>query len=148
MQTWNTVVFEPESYYAMGNTGTCYNQSITDCSGGEWSDKILESLYYMSDHLPVIMTLNLGVGSVGIADQQAETTALLWMNESLSLDWNKEEAIHITITDMMGRVWHQAQHMVVNGTNNIALPEVANMKGLMLIRVSSATQQHTLKMVR
>ena len=148
MQPWNTVVFEPESYYAMGNTGTCYNQSITDCSGGEWSDEILQGLYYMSDHLPVVMTLNLGVGSVGIANQQEETTALLWVNESLSLDWSKEEAVQITVTDLLGRVWLQAQHTVIRGANTIVLPKVANMKGLMLIRVSSASQQHTLKVVR
>jgi len=148
MRPWNTVVFEPESYYAMGNTGTCYNQSITDCSGGEWSDEILQGLYYMSDHLPVVMTLNLGVGSVGIANQQEETTALLWVNESLSLDWSKEEAVQITVTDLLGRVWLQAQHTVIRGANTIVLPKVANMKGLMLIRVSSASQQHTLKVVR
>ena len=148
MQTWNTVVFEPESYYAMGNTGTCYNQSITDCSGGEWSDEILQGLYYMSDHLPVIMTLNLDVGSVGIENQQAETTTLLWTNESLRLDWNKEEAVQITITDLLGRVWQQAQHTVMRGANTIVLPELINMKGLMIIRVTSLTQQHSLKVGR
>ena len=148
MKPWNTVVFEPESYYAMGNSGTCYNQNITDCSGGEWSDEILQSLYYMSDHLPVIMTLNLSGGSVGIENEQAEATTLLWANESLRLDWKQEETLQITVTDLLGRVWYQAQHAVLNGANTIALPEVANMKGLMLISVSSATEQQTLKVVR
>jgi endonuclease/exonuclease/phosphatase family metal-dependent hydrolase len=148
MQSSNTVVFEAESYYAMGNSGTCYNQNITDCSGGEWSDEILQSLYYMSDHLPVIMTLNLSGGSVGIENEQAEITPLLWANESLRLDWRQEETLQITVTDLLGRVWYQAQHAVLNGANTIVLPEVANMKGLMLISVSSSTEQHTLKVVR
>jgi endonuclease/exonuclease/phosphatase family metal-dependent hydrolase len=148
MQPWNTIVFEPESYYAMGNTGTCYNQSITDCSGGEWPDEILQSLYYMSDHLPVIMTLNLGVGNVGVEGVQVKTTTLLWTNESLYVDWDQEETVQITVTDLLGRACYEAGHTVLNGTNIIALSEVANMKGLMLIRVSSATEQHTLKVVR
>jgi endonuclease/exonuclease/phosphatase family metal-dependent hydrolase len=148
MQPWNTIVFEPESYYAMGNTGTCYNQSITDCSGGEWPDEILQSLYYMSDHLPVIMTLNLGVGNVGVEGVQVKTTTLLWTNESLYVDWDQEETVQITVTDLLGRACYEAGHTVLNGTNIIALSEVANMKGLMLIRVSSATEQHALKVVR
>jgi endonuclease/exonuclease/phosphatase family metal-dependent hydrolase len=148
MQPWNTIVFEPESYYAMGNTGTCYNQSITDCSGGEWPDEILQSLYYMSDHLPVIMTLNLGVGNVGVEGVQVKTTTLLWTNESLYVEWDQEETVQITVTDLLGRACYEAGHTVLNGTNIIALSEVANMKGLMLIRVSSATEQHTLKVVR
>jgi hypothetical protein len=102
----------------------------------------------MSDHLPVIMTLNLSGGSVGIENEQAEITPLLWANESLRLDWRQEETLQITVTDLLGRVWYQAQHAVLNGANTIVLPEVANMKGLMLISVSSATEQHTLKVVR
>lgn len=45
------------SYRALGNSGNCYNQSITSCSTAQTPMAVLRSLYYMSDHLPVVFDL-------------------------------------------------------------------------------------------
>jgi len=48
------------SYYALGNNGTCYNQTINDCMPNfTVPNSVMSALYYMSDHLPVIMQLQL-----------------------------------------------------------------------------------------
>ncbi len=48
-----------ESYQALGNNGTCYNQSLLDCAtGNEVPFDILRSLQNMSDHIPVVLSLN------------------------------------------------------------------------------------------
>lgn len=48
------------SYKALGNSGTCYNQNITDCAGfNDVPLDILRAMYYFSDHLPVVMELEL-----------------------------------------------------------------------------------------
>ncbi len=148
LQPWNTITYEPDSYYAMGNTGTCYNQSITACSGGEWSDALLRSLYYMSDHLPVVMTLNLGVGTVGVADRPATSNLLRWYGGQLELVWNYEEEVQVTVADLLGRSRYAAMHGVVSGKNTIHIPELEQMEGLLLIQVVSATQRQVLKVVR
>lgn len=46
------------TYQALGNNGTCFNQSITACAGNNVvPTPILQSLYYFSDHLPVVLEL-------------------------------------------------------------------------------------------
>ncbi|MEJ6795070.1 MAG: T9SS type A sorting domain-containing protein [Flavobacteriales bacterium] len=48
------------SYYSLGNNGTCYNENITDCMPNfSVPSSVMNALYYMSDHLPVIMQLQL-----------------------------------------------------------------------------------------
>ncbi|HEY0976898.1 MAG TPA: endonuclease/exonuclease/phosphatase family protein [Flavobacteriales bacterium] len=53
---------QPGSYKALGNSGTCYNQNITSCSSSQTPYAVLRALYYMSDHLPVVLSL--------VSDQQ------------------------------------------------------------------------------
>jgi len=48
-----------DSYHAYGNNGTCFNQAITssDCDGGTYDTTLRYHLYNMSDHLPVVMEM-------------------------------------------------------------------------------------------
>lgn len=47
-----------DSYHALGNNGTCYNQDILDCiDGNEVPDHVITALYHMSDHLPIVLRL-------------------------------------------------------------------------------------------
>jgi len=53
------IVYQEESYAALGNNGTCYNQDLIDCSiVDNVPFEILRSLYHMSDHLPIVLTLD------------------------------------------------------------------------------------------
>ncbi len=142
---WNTIVYEPDSYYAMGNTGDCYNQSITDCSGGEWSDEILSSLYNMSDHLPIVLKLNIGVGTVSINSVKTEPLNLQLSGRTLQTRWNQNEAVIILISDFLGRTIYQRQLIFTKGANQVQLPENVLSSGALIIRVQSNTEQHTLK---
>lgn len=54
LDTTNAIHYKSNSYEALGNSGNCFNKSITDCSGDA---ALLSALYYMSDHLPVVMQL-------------------------------------------------------------------------------------------
>jgi hypothetical protein len=50
--------YVPGSYTALGNNGQCFNQSILLCeSGNPVPRRIRTALYYMSDHLPVSLDL-------------------------------------------------------------------------------------------
>lgn len=52
----NRVTFVPGSYSSLGNDGSVFNQDISDPSNTSGvPDSILSALYYMSDHLPVVM---------------------------------------------------------------------------------------------
>lgn len=53
------IVYQDDSYKALGNNGTCYNQDLIDCTtANNVSYELLRTLYHMSDHLPVVLTLD------------------------------------------------------------------------------------------
>lgn len=45
----------PGSYRPLGNSGDCFNGSVQYCDTALTPATILQSLYYMSDHLPVVL---------------------------------------------------------------------------------------------
>ncbi len=59
LQNSSSLHYVANSYKAYGNNGNCFNGNINDasCSGTEFSQSIRNSLYNMSDHLPVVMQL-------------------------------------------------------------------------------------------
>ncbi|MCH2199963.1 MAG: T9SS type A sorting domain-containing protein [Flavobacteriales bacterium] len=72
-----------DSYKALGNNGDCYNLNITQCDeNNEVPYGILLAMYYMSDHLPVVMDidLDLTLGQPEIAS-----------TPSASIKWNQQE---------------------------------------------------------
>jgi endonuclease/exonuclease/phosphatase family metal-dependent hydrolase len=46
-----------ESYKAWGNPGSCFNGDILNCNSSSVSLSVRRSLFYMSDHLPVVLDL-------------------------------------------------------------------------------------------
>lgn len=138
---WNTVVYEPDSYHAMGNTGTCYNQSITACTGGEWPDEILSSLYFMSDHLPIVLTLNLGVGSVQVSESEEQNCSALMKAEVLELNWNRNERGTLRVIDQLGRELFRTNMNLQKGENRFDLNTFDLNTGMYLIQVHSQKNQ-------
>lgn len=56
--TSSLLYYVPDSYYAYGNNENCYKKSINDPScTGVFSAEQREDLYWMSDHLPVVLEL-------------------------------------------------------------------------------------------
>ncbi|MFN6378168.1 MAG: endonuclease/exonuclease/phosphatase family protein [Flavobacteriales bacterium] len=59
MQLFGDLVYVNDSYKSLGNNGECYNQSITSCiAGNEVPADVIRSIYYMSDHIPVVSELS------------------------------------------------------------------------------------------
>lgn len=134
---WNTVVYEPDSYQAMGNNGTCYNQSITACTGGNWPDEILSSLYYMSDHLPIVLDLNLGVGTVGVSESDEQKCSGYMNAEVLKVNWNQNEQVMLSVTDQLGRVVFQRNMNLQTGENRFDLNKLNLHSGMYIIQAYS-----------
>lgn len=113
------------SYRALGNSGDCFNQSITDCSTLLTPFSVLRSLYFMSDHLPVVFDLAFD-GSVGIASPAASTHATL---ELLGSGDGCEAVIHtptggagrLRMIDARGRCWSDQDIHLQPGTTRIAI---------------------------
>ncbi len=75
-----------DSYAAYGNNGTCFNKAITSsyCNGGNYDFSLRSHLYQMSDHLPVVMTL----------ETTASLSSELWAIDSKLFYINGTNPVH------------------------------------------------------
>ena len=111
-----SISYVEDTYQAWGNNANCFNNNINsmDC-GGKFSSGLREALYQMSDHLPVVMTLEidhtfLSLNDVGNSNflsfpQGNMITADLELNFSLDLLGNRvsifnqigQEVVHFKV---------------------------------------------------
>ncbi|MBK7085171.1 MAG: hypothetical protein IPH53_11085 [Flavobacteriales bacterium] len=66
----------PGSYRPLGNSGTCLNYNITDCSPLQTPYSVLRALYYMSDHLPLVFDLSYARTVTGVPSQPHTVSAM------------------------------------------------------------------------
>jgi hypothetical protein len=75
MMTDPTMRYIPDTYQSYGNNGNCYNNDINDSDcDGVFDQDIRNLLYNMSDHLPVVMSLETDKTFV-LGTQDLETSA-------------------------------------------------------------------------
>lgn len=74
----NSISYVQDSYKAWGNNGNCFNDNIDDMNcNGEYSQQLRDWLYLMSDHLPVVMSLNITEEFLSTTDFNTEKSVLL-----------------------------------------------------------------------
>ena len=88
------VHYKENSYKALGNDGNCFNKNITDCGGDK---SLLSSLYYMSDHLPVVSTLELlSAEFVSVSKfQTMETKVWFDANHHLQIELSEPSIVEV-----------------------------------------------------
>lgn len=134
----------PASYRPVGNSGTCWNQDITDCSTLQTPYGILRKLYYMSDHLPI--TLNLATSAVlGMASQgHVDPTCHMTQTGRNVRIANCIGPATFLLSDMNGRT---VSHQEITSTTlrTIALPD--GLHGAFVARLVSARETVALRIV-
>jgi exonuclease III len=106
--------YQDNSFKSLGNTGECYNMSITDCDeSNPVPFDVLRSMYYLSDHLPQVCSF-LFDGNVGIAKHESDDYGMLIYvnaNNQLTLNFNQfaGNRIWVNISDVMGRTLFSSQ---------------------------------------
>jgi hypothetical protein len=86
------VTYMPGTYVPFGNNGSTYNKSINDVSNTSGVPRnILTALYYMSDHVPIVMQVDVQlplafpldlVRFEGIYDARSQQSHLYWAIEN------------------------------------------------------------------
>ena len=94
------------SYKALGNNGTCYNQDLLNCTSiGNVPDSIISALYYGSDHLPVVFTLQ---SDAVLSFTDKEWSDLIIYpnptNSELNLKSSSNELLQFELTDLSGKL--------------------------------------------
>ncbi|WP_417875077.1 T9SS type A sorting domain-containing protein [Xanthomarina gelatinilytica] len=139
--------YVPNSYQAFGNNSNpnCFNNEILDtaCAGTSFSLEVRESLYYFSDHLPVVMELETNEALLGIPTYQTESFQIMGTN---MVDTTLEVQIHnqslstnkLYIFNTLGQVVKS----IPLGTSNRLSIDVSGLKnGIYYIRMSNTNVQ-------
>ncbi|MGB0368580.1 MAG: T9SS type A sorting domain-containing protein [Flavobacteriales bacterium] len=120
---WNTINYQEDSYSAFGNSGNCYDQSITNCSGGTVSSDMRKSLYNMSDHLPIVLELNITTEYLSVDQSTLDFRKIGQdVRGNLNINWNKNEAVELRLIDMAGRTIVTQSAALVKGNNRVLNP--------------------------
>lgn len=129
------------SYRAFGNSGTCYDQSITSCFNGSIPFSILRSLYYMSDHVPVVMELvcELPLGGMEPPSPPPAVTLLPLGHGRWSI--TATDLLDVRVYDTMGRSV-PARWVLRSGNAELQLP----MNGVHLVQVTTSRGSSTQKL--
>lgn len=102
----NAAKFISGSYRAVGQDGLRLNQSLLNPTNTSEPANVMNALYYMSDHLPIYMELEVG-GTLGLSngliDQADVRIYPLPAEEELTIETGKANAERVLVTDMFGR---------------------------------------------
>lgn len=143
--------YVPNSYKAFGNNGNCYNLDISDESClGEYNQQIRNSLFSISDHLPVVMQLEtnkefiLANNDVSFIDDFTINNTLVSDYLTITTSKELESNISFTIYNTLG----QKIMKLDNFCNEITRYNVSNLQtGLYYIK-SNASSSTVLKFIK
>ena len=131
--------YQAESYQALGNNGSCYNQDLIDCNTVENVPyELLSSLYYMSDHLPVVLSLNINeindtvssINAPSLPKNQQISVSPNPANTQIDLIRNGANPIDVRIFNLYGKL--MLEQTLLEQTTNINLEHIP--QGLYIIQ--------------
>ena len=83
----NTVYYQNNSYEAVGNNGNCFNNNINaSACFGDFDQSLRDDLYNMSDHLPVVLTMNTTQDFLTVESNQLDSL-ITFPNGNISKEW-------------------------------------------------------------
>lgn len=141
----NYLKYIPNSYLALGNDGNHYNKSILDApTNTSVPYNVLEALYYMSDHLPVVMKTEIGY-NVSIKEVANTPWKGYYANQYFHFSSkNVEEKLTIEVYDLLGKLIQTAQF---NNQNQFQLAINENIKGVFILKITSNKTQQSFKLL-
>ena len=128
------------SYWAVGQDGQHYNQSILSYpTNSTVPSDVLNALYGLSDHLPVVIDLVVGDQTGFVANLQTDVDIAYNnpINESLNIVINAKNTLTITLGLMNanGQMVY-CQSLGINGKANITIQTGEFSPGIYLLKVS------------
>lgn len=127
-----------ESYVALGNDGTCFNESLLECENSDLSNDLVDALYYMSDHLPIILKLSTDLIPLAVVSKRSHQRFIVKFrnpvkeNLNLKINRNLQGYYSIQLLSMYGDI---VLNICTNKINNI-IPICHIEEGLYILRVA------------
>lgn len=107
----NGVKYVNGTYRAVGQDGLRWNQSLISPTNSSEPANIINALYYMSDHIPVYMEMEVG-GSLGI-EESIDNQFTIYPNpvrDELAIESTAPDYNSIQILDLQGRIIFEVEN--------------------------------------
>lgn len=147
----NRVTYIPGTYTALGNNGTTFNGSVNDAGNtSSIPDSILNALYYMSDHLPVVMKVKMEFPNTNLSletikdsvkeEQEVESQFKFYPNPTsgvlnVTINILEEKIFNAIIYDIYGKIVSKKSNL--ENQNKIDLSDLN--KGSYFIFINDGT---------
>lgn len=142
------IKFLEGSFKSLGNNGTCYNSSITNCaSGNDVPSDILRSIYYMSDHIPQVceleIDLNLSVAenSTSNLDFSWEKGNILQYTGGILINSDRPQNLDVLIYSLNGQIILEKNISVTYSTHYFPFDTEQMSDGMYLMSIRTASNQ-------
>ncbi|MBL4592844.1 MAG: T9SS type A sorting domain-containing protein [Flavobacteriales bacterium] len=143
----NKLTYVPNSYKAVGNDGNHFNKSINATPTNTSAPaNVIDALYIMSDHLPVVMKASLPI-NVGVEEHVVITSWKgFFSNNKFNFKSNKtEKQLTVFVYDVLGKTIQTASY---KNRNQFSL-QFNNLKqGLYFVKVVSGSNQQSFRLVK
>lgn len=139
--------YQTGSYRALGNSGTCFNDNVTDCDSTLTPYAVLRSLFYMSDHLPVVLTLGFDPLLSVQAQEDAPRPTITVVDRGTGMELllrDADVAGRLTVNDVLGR--EVIARDVSAGTRELRVPLTALTCGPWVASFASVHRRVVLKL--
>ncbi|HOV10268.1 MAG TPA: T9SS type A sorting domain-containing protein [Bacteroidales bacterium] len=138
------------SYQAIGNDGNHRNYAINYGTNNSAPSEIIDALYDMSDHLPVVMDLNVDQNAVGIGQSLADNTEFSFTNPvtdilRLSLLTAPGSHIEISISNLPGQTVFYREYSTSGINTSYEIPVNFLSKGFYLLKVADGRNRPVVK---
>ena len=128
------VFYLPGTFHGIGNDGHHYNQSINSGTNTSVSASVANALYNASDHLPVMLTLEIGPTS-GVDELNPVISDLkvvpnpIESESHIQFNLREPSKLNFRIYDAMGRLsWESGEQSFFPGINTL-VPEWSEIQG-------------------
>lgn len=140
------LTYIPNSYSAVGNDGNHFNQSINAGTNNSAPNNVIDALYYMSDHLPVVLKASIPV-NVGVNEVKKDKKWKGYYSKGKFVFKSNqtENNLKVVVHDVLGKV---IATKVIKNTQEFDLRLNSLQKGVYLIRVFSEKNQKVFKVFK
>jgi len=140
------ITYVSNSYKVVGNDGNHFNKSINNGTNNSVPANVLNALYNNSDHLPVVLELDLDNVIAGISDaEKANQIRVRFENPvnnklQLSINSAKAKDVEVLIYDVRGRMI-AGRKIRIDGNSHLDFDLSSMANGMYFLRILGANNQ-------
>ncbi len=145
--------YMPGSYWAIGQDGNRFNQTINNPVNNSVPSNVANALYGMSDHLPVILKLKVDK-TIGLPNEfnNIPLLSIAYNNPvtdklKINIVFKEKTNLKIQIVSVFGQLMYQNHYEYNNSSFNCELPLESLQKGIYFMRLTDENDHQITKKI-